>query len=490
MSARRVCALALVAVLLGAATARAALSSGEVHVWETQEIALESARAYANPYVEVDVLDRPRGAGILATCRTGSGTASAASGSASSRRRRASGASRPARTSRATRGSTAEAAGSGRWRGPRPRRRRTRTGADSCGPPRTGTPSQYADGTPFFLVGDTWLAASTWRLPLAGRAAGAPEYEPASGIGFEEAVAYRKRQGFNSISLIAAFPNWDADHRGATFANADGVYLRNAWEKFGHWAKDARISTSDGALTTAKDMADEQRNQPFAVLEDARRPRRLRAAEPRVLPQPRPQDAPPRRRGLRALPRDGAPGLHAVVEGLLRLRGVVRPLRPVPRRAIRGPEPRLQRHPPGLDPEGLQPDRRRVRRGADPLAREVRRPALRPAGHDAASTARPTRPSATAQRCPWLTMHTVGNKPRNHAIYASLEEIFRLSPPYPAANLEPYYTGLEPRDQPARRRAAGAPTPTATTTSRAPRRTAPCCRGAWPATCTGPRPTT
>ena len=38
-------------------------------------------------------------------------------------------------------------------------------------------------------------------------------------------------------------------------------------------------------------------------------------------------------------------------------------------------------------------------------------------------------------------MHTVGNKPRNHAIYASLEEIFRLSPPYPAANLEPYYTG-------------------------------------------------
>jgi hypothetical protein len=38
-------------------------------------------------------------------------------------------------------------------------------------------------------------------------------------------------------------------------------------------------------------------------------------------------------------------------------------------------------------------------------------------------------------------MHTVGNKPRNHAIYASLEEIFGLTPAYPAANLEPYYTG-------------------------------------------------
>src|SRR4029078_4700427 len=47
------------------------------------------------------------------------------------------------------------------------------------------------------------------------------------------------------------------------------------------------------------------------------------------------------------------------------------------------------------------------------------------------------RPGAQA---PWLTMHTVGNNPRNHAIYASIEELFGLSPPYPAANLEPYYT--------------------------------------------------
>jgi hypothetical protein len=35
----------------------------------------------------------------------------------------------------------------------------------------------------------------------------------------------------------------------------------------------------------------------------------------------------------------------------------------------------------------------------------------------------------------------VGNNPRNHAIYASVEELFALTPPYPAANLEPYYTG-------------------------------------------------
>ena len=38
-------------------------------------------------------------------------------------------------------------------------------------------------------------------------------------------------------------------------------------------------------------------------------------------------------------------------------------------------------------------------------------------------------------------MHTVGNNPRNHAIYESIEELFRLTPAMPAANLEPYYTG-------------------------------------------------
>ena len=35
----------------------------------------------------------------------------------------------------------------------------------------------------------------------------------------------------------------------------------------------------------------------------------------------------------------------------------------------------------------------------------------------------------------------MGNNPRNHAIYESIEELFRLTPAMPAANLEPYYTG-------------------------------------------------
>src|SRR5690606_30450564 len=43
---------------------------------------------------------------------------------------------------------------------------------------------QYADGTPFFMVGDTWLAGTTWRLPFR-QATTNPDYRPAPGIGFE-----------------------------------------------------------------------------------------------------------------------------------------------------------------------------------------------------------------------------------------------------------------------------------------------------------------
>jgi hypothetical protein len=44
-------------------------------------------------------------------------------------------------------------------------------------------------------------------------------------------------------------------------------------------------------------------------------------------------------------------------------------------------------------------------------------------------------------QAPWITMHATGNKPRDHGIYAAIEALFRLSPPYPAIDLEPYYTG-------------------------------------------------
>ena len=257
---------AVLCFFLATLRSAAALVSGEVHTWETQEIIFQASREYANPYTEVDCWIELEGPGFAkrvygfwdgARCFKVRFVATAPGDW-----RWKSGSNQPQ--------DTGLNGGAGKlkavdWSEAEKQENANRRGFVRAS--ANGHALRYADGTPFFLVGDTWLAASTWRLPFRGIPA-TKDYVPASGISFEEAVGYRKRQGYNSVSFIAAFPNWDADAHGATFANADGVYLRNAWEKFGHWAPNAVISTGDGATTTAKDMADEQGNRPFAILPD------------------------------------------------------------------------------------------------------------------------------------------------------------------------------------------------------------------------------
>ena len=124
-------------------------------------------------------------------------------------------------------------------------------------PTANGHALQYADGAPFFLLGDTWLGAATWRLPLTGKAAD-PAYQAGAGVTFEQAVALRKRQGFNSVSMIAAFPTWASDQYPATYADKNGVFYRNAWEAFG--------ITVPGGSPTAKGMQDERGYRPFELV--------------------------------------------------------------------------------------------------------------------------------------------------------------------------------------------------------------------------------
>ncbi|MEO6004492.1 MAG: DUF4038 domain-containing protein [Opitutus sp.] len=268
----------------------------------------------------------------------------------------------------------------------------------------------------------------------------ADDYLPGPGISFEEAVAYRKRQGYNSISLIAAFPNWAADQHGATFANQDGVYLRNAWEKFGVWAANATISTADGASTTAKDMADEQGNLAFEVLADRDglanfdriNPAYFRSLDRKLRHLSNEGFTP----FLETVRRDCCPSWKAYfdfnqsyarfVQYLIARYGAFNVvfsgihLDWIPKNySLTGEEfnAALTYH---LKTYGPPPF-------GQPFTTLIDSSTYKVFGQ--------------GERCPWLTMHTVGNKPRNHAIYASLEEIFRLSPAYPAANLEPYYTG-------------------------------------------------
>ena len=430
--------IAFIASLLLASTAQARLQSGEVHVWETQEITLESARDYANPYADVTVWIELTGPGFS---------------------RKVYGFWDGGRTFKVR--FVATAPGDWRWKV-------TATPADDAGlnggagtlkavawsdadlaenPNRRGfvraSPNghalSYADGTPFFLTGDTWLAASTWRLPFRGVAA-APDYVPGPGISFEEAVAWRKRQGFNSISFISAFPNWAADQHGATYANKDGVFLRNAWEKFGTWAPNAKISTADGATTTGKDMHDEQGHRPFEVFPDreglanfdrivpayfASLDRKMRhLSEQGFVPF------------LETIRRDNAPswkryfdfdesysryvnylvaryGAYNLVFSGIHLDWIPKDF------SLTADEFN----------EALTYHHRKY--GGLPFGQPfttlIDRSTYLAFGH--------------GDKAPWLTMHTVGNNPRNHAIYASIEQLFHLEPAMPAANLEPYYTG-------------------------------------------------
>jgi len=424
-------------LILSGQPAQARLQSGEVHVWEMQEIVLATARDYPNPYTDVQCGVELTGPDFQARVY------GFWDGGRTFRVRVV--ATRPGEWSwRVFSNQPGDTGlqGAGKFRAvgwdfislaENPNRRGfVRATAN-------GHALRYADDTPFFLTGDTWLAASTWRLPLRGIAA-LPDHRPREGISFEEAVVWRKAQGFNSISFIAAFPNWAADEHGATYANKDGVYLRNAWEKFGSWAPNAKISTADGATTTAKDMHDEAGNRPFEIFPDREGLANFDRINPQYFASLDRKMRYLSDQGfvpfLETVRRDHAPSWKRYfdfnesyaryVQYLIARYGAYNlifsgiHLDWIPKDySLTAAEfnEALTYHYRNYGPLPF----------GQPYTTLIDRSTYKAFGHGA--------------EAPWLTMHTVGNNPRNHAIYGSIEELFRLVPAYPAANLEPYYTG-------------------------------------------------
>jgi hypothetical protein len=98
------------------------------------------------------------------------------------------------------------------------------------------TPNQhaleYADGTPYFVVGDSWFPAGTSRFKWyddENRRPIGPE------AGFKDYVNLRQSQGFNWICFIAAFPNWMTDDKpwNVTTQGPNPYAVRSAWTEFG-----------------------------------------------------------------------------------------------------------------------------------------------------------------------------------------------------------------------------------------------------------------
>jgi hypothetical protein len=112
-------------------------------------------------------------------------------------------------------------------------------------PNPNGHAFQYADGTPFFYLADTWWAASTKRFPWKD-----DPHIHALGpdASFQDYVAFRKAQQFNGATILAQLGNWGDDGRNADLSAA-GTLIRSAWKAAG--------------TGRAKEMTDEKGNRPF-----------------------------------------------------------------------------------------------------------------------------------------------------------------------------------------------------------------------------------
>jgi len=106
---------------------------------------------------------------------------------------------------------------------------------------------QYADGTPYFLLGDTWWSLPSFRFPLAEGEGRAGPLGPDATL--NDYVAVRKAQGFNCVGLIAAQPAWANDGAPNSLQMDDGTWVRAAWKQPG--------------TQSAKDMHNEG-GRPFA----------------------------------------------------------------------------------------------------------------------------------------------------------------------------------------------------------------------------------
>jgi hypothetical protein len=206
------------------------MSASEVHVWEKYEITLEARDRHANPYLDVDVWVDLKGPGFERRVY------GFWDGGTTFKVRIA--ATAPGEWSWHSGSSTADAGLCGErghlvakpWTDEELRANSCRRGF--LRPSQNGHALDFADGTPCFLIGDTWWATPTYRYPWTDE----PEGKSAGpGMGFKDMVLYRKAQGYNLIAMIAALPAWATDGSPPRIWFDEGarIGIRDAWQQAG-----------------------------------------------------------------------------------------------------------------------------------------------------------------------------------------------------------------------------------------------------------------
>ena len=249
--------------------ARARLQSGEVLIWEVQEINLQRPASMRSPMSPSNAGWRSAWPGFPAVECTVFGMGAETQGQAP--------ATRAGEWSSASCTNRADVRGAPRREIPRTchgARRNiaqpTPTAAASCVPGRMVMRCATRMGRHFLLAGDTWLAASTWRLPWKG-------------MHTHVKLCAGGRHQLRGGRRLAQKPGLQLDlfHRGVPQL---GGRLARRHLRQQRWrlpaqcvgkvrilgAERDKISTADGATTTAKDMDDERATGPSRCSPTAR----------------------------------------------------------------------------------------------------------------------------------------------------------------------------------------------------------------------------
>jgi len=296
-------------------------------------------------------------------------------------------------------------------------------------PTQIGHALEYADGTPCFLLGDTWWATPTFRFPWYDDDVPRPLGQT---MGFKDMVRHRKQQGYNCIAMLAGFPNWanDGYPPNVVAQDQERTVIRSAWPQAGR--------------NSAKDMHNEG-GRPFefpgrvpgfeTVYPDLERinPRYFQHMDKKVaylcdqgfVPfiEVIRRDASQAMKRYYAWPEVYIRYIHYVWCRYQAFNCILSPIHfdsghmSIPSREYNPPINML------LERYGPPPFSNLISCNASGSSLEN---------------------FGDADEAPWITLHQIGNR-RHHNSHWLLTQIYHtVSPPKPALNGEPYYPGFPP----------------------------------------------
>ncbi len=195
----------------------------DYHVWEKVEITLQAEKSYENAYKEVEVWVDIKGPRFKKRCYGfwdgGQTFRVRVLATAPGRWRWRSGSNQ---TDEGLNDKTGSFRAVG-WSEAQKKENPCRRGMIKAS--ANGHAFEWADGTPFFLLGDTWWPVPTFRYRWYDDDKERP-IGPDAGI--KDYLRFRRKQGFNCIAMIAALGNWANDDKPSRLKMADGTVLRAA----------------------------------------------------------------------------------------------------------------------------------------------------------------------------------------------------------------------------------------------------------------------